>query len=178
MQFVITQSGNCLELSKKSNDQKLVSGHWWISWGRYKAEILDSKDALLYTISRKFHFWQWKMTFTIKDPSGKTYLIEGKNKWHSIYEVVIDESQFEIRIHRKREKSIFKNGIQIALINEPITQAFGSNKTQLLTNNLEDVTLSFVLFFCLHFGNTNDGTLTFDLGNLGEKEPIDRTWKP
>ncbi len=178
MQYLIHNSGNYLELSKKSDNRTIVSGVWWITWSKYKSEILDNNDNLIYTISRKFSFWKWKMSFIVKSPSGEIFLVEGKNKSHTIYQSVIKENIFEIKIHKKRKKSVFKNGVQIASIDESFVSVFGESKGHIMTNSPENIIEIFTLFFCLNFGEKNDNSLEFNFGNIGKAEPIDENWKP
>lgn len=177
MHYKIHKSRTSLYLTEKNSGRTIISGVWWITWGKYKSEISDSDNRVIYTISRKFFFWKWKMTYTIKDVTGNTFLFEGRNKSHTIYQAVIKEDTYEVKIHKKRKRSVFKNGIQIASIDESLIGILGSSKGLITTSNPENITEIFVLFFCLNFGVKDDNSITFNFGNIGKAEPIDENWK-
>ena len=162
-----------LELTKKGSTSTIMYGEWSMLFGNYKAKIFDFKENLLFSIKKKVNAWELKVNYFITDKSGKSFEMYGVNKNHSIYELRIQENIFELKLHKGNKKSLFKNGIQIASVDE--TKFRG--KTSILTKDVENLTEIFLMLFCLKIGEDNDG-ITFDFGNIGKMEPINEKWKP
>lgn len=162
-----------LELTKKGDSRPIMFGEWSMLFGNYKAKVFDHNENQLFSIKKKVNIWKLKVNYFIKDKNGKPLEITGKNKKHSIYELKIQENSFELKLHKGNKKSFFKNGIQIASIDETIFRG----KTTIITKNIENLTEIFLMLFCLKIGENNDG-ITFNFGNIGKMEPINESWKP
>jgi len=178
MEFIIEQFDNYFELSKSGDSRKILNGNWSMLFGKYKAEILNPEEKLIYSINRKFSFWKWNMTYSINDNFGNIIELKAPNKRHSIYEMKIEKNKYVLKLHKGRKKSVFKNGIQIAKIDESLVELFYKDKVKIITNNPENINEIFLLIICLKIGEENEGGITFDFGNIGEMEPIDNNWKP
>ena len=177
MEFIIEQFDNYFELSKKGDSRKIMNGNWSMLFGKYKDEIFTEKEKSIYSISRKFSFWKWNMSYLIKDNNGKIIELKAKNKWHSVYELKIEKDEYLLKLHKGRKKSVFKNGIQIAGIDESLIELFYKDKVKIITSKPENINEIFLLIICLKIGEENEGGITFDLGNIGKMEPIDNNWK-
>ena len=177
MEFIIEQFDNRFELSKKGHSRIILYGNWSMLFGKYKAEIFNRNEKLIYSIKRKFSLWKWNMTYFVKIENGKQIELKAKNKWHSIYEMKIEQNEFQIKLHKGRKKSIFKNGKQIAEIDESLVEVFYHDKIRIITNAQESVNEIFLMILCLKIGEENEGGITFDFGNIGKMEPIDKNWK-
>lgn len=178
MEFLIKQqSDNHFELSRKEDSRAILYGNWSMLFGKYKAEILDSNEKQLFTIKRKFSLWKWNMSYLIQDEQGKSFVLTAKNKWHSIYAMQLDYDEYQLKIHRGRKKSIFKNGQQIAKIDESPVEIFYRDTISVITNDPKSIREIFLMIVCLKIEDVNEGGLTFDLGNIGKMEPIDKNWR-
>jgi hypothetical protein len=178
MEFIIEQFDNNFKLSKKGDSRKILSGNWSMLIGKYKAEIFNEKEKLIYSINRKFSFWKWNMSYSIKENIGNIIELKAENKWHSLYKMKIQKNEYVLKLHKGRRKSIFKNGIQIAKIDESLIEVFYKDKVKIITNNAENINEIFLLIICLKIGEKNEDGITFDLGNFGKLESIDNNWKP
>jgi hypothetical protein len=177
MEFLIEQFDNNFRLTKKGDSRIILSGNWSSLFGKFKAEIYRNEN-LIYSIVRKWNTWKWNMSYLIENDYRQSFKLTSKNKWHSLYEMAFDENIYELKIHKGRKKSVFKNGKQIANIDESLVEIFYHDKIRIITNDQESINEIFLIVVCLKIGEENSGGLTFDLGNLGKTEPIDEQWKP
>lgn len=177
MEYLIEQFDNRFELSKKGDSRIILYGNWSMLFGKYKAEIFNRNEKLIYSIKRKFSLWKWNMTYPIKNQNGKHIELKAKNKWHSIYEMKIEQNEFQIKLHKGRKKSIFKNGQQIAELDESLVEVFYHDKIRIITTDQESLNEIFLMTLCLKIGEENEGGITFDFGNIGKMEPINENWK-
>ena len=161
-----------LELTKNGDSRPIMYGEWSMLFGKYKAEIFNCNEKLIYSIERKFSLWKWNMTYHIENEYRKKIKLEAKNKWHSIYEMKIEQNKFQLKLHKGRKKSVFKNGKQIAGIDESFIEVFYHNKVRIITNDLESINEIFLMIVCLKIGEKNKEEITFDFGNIGKMEPI------
>lgn len=162
-----------LEFTKKGDTLTIMYGEWSMLFGNYKAKVFDYKENLLFSIKKKVNLWKLKVNYFITDKNGESFEMIGTNKKHSIYELRIQENTFVLKLHKGNKKSLFKNGMQIASVDETIFRG----KTKILTKNVENLKEIFLMLFCLKIGEDNYG-ITFNFGNIGKMEPIDENWKP
>ncbi|MDO6742810.1 hypothetical protein Q4587_16400 [Polaribacter sp. 1_MG-2023] len=160
-------------MTKKGDSRTIMYGEWSMLFGKYKAKIFEHNERLLFSIKKKVNVWKLKVNYFIKDKNGKSFEINGKNKKHSIYELKTQENMFELKLHSGNKKSFFKNGIQIASIDETVFKG----KTTIKTKSIESLPELFLMLFCLKIGEDNDG-ITLNFGNISRMEPINENWKP
>ena len=65
-------------------------------------------------LSLKGQFWKWRMVYLIKDNNEKDLILISQNKRNTIYKIEIDSTIYEIKIHYKKKKSVYKNNKKIA----------------------------------------------------------------
>ena len=118
------------------------------------------------------------MSYFIENNYRQSFILTAKNKWHSLYEMAFEENIYELKIHKGRKKSIFKNGKQIAEIDESLVEIFYHDKIRIITNDQESINEIFLIIICLKIGEENSGGLTFDFGNIGKTEPVNEHWRP
>jgi hypothetical protein len=178
MEFLIEQFDNRFELSKKGDSRIILYGNWSMLLGKYKAEIFNRNEKLFFSIKRKFNLWNWNMIYFIKDQNEKEIELKAKNKRHSIYEMNIEQNEFQLKLHKGRKKSVLKNGKQIAKIDESLLEVFYHDKIRIITNEQESINEIFLMVMSLKIGEKNNGGITFDFGNIGKMEPFNEKWKP
>lgn len=162
-----------LEITRKGDTRAIMYGEWSMLFGRYKARIFNYKQDLIFSIKKKVNIWKLSVIYTINDRYGKSFEIKGQNKKHSIYEMSLNENKFELKLHSGHQKSIFKNGVQIAAVDGSII----GRKTKITAKNEENINEIFLMLFCLQIGESNNGIM-FNFGNIGKMEPKDENWKP
>ena len=177
MELLIEQFDNRFELSNKGDTRIMLYANWSMLFGKYKAEIFKWNEKLIFSINRKFSFWKWNMTYFIRNESGNIIEFKAINKRHSIYEMKFEQNVFQLKLHKGRKKSVFKNGKQIAEIDESLIEILYRDKIKVTTNNQENINEIFLMLVCLKIGDVNEGGITFDLGNIGKMEPINEKWK-
>lgn len=178
MEFLINHVGKYFELTRKGDSQLLMTGDWWMRWGKYKAEVYDKNGELIYSIRKKVNIWRLSLTLTITNEKDEKFVMKNMNKRHTIHQLTYDEDIYQVKLHKKRRQSVFKNGIQIAAVNESFMNTFNTEKIQVLTSEEDCIEIIFLMILCLKIGENNQGTLTFDFGSIGKMEPIDESWKP
>jgi hypothetical protein len=149
-QFSIKHFNNSLDLY--SSKTKLYSSRWFMDFGKFGSEIFDSEEKRIYSISKKFQFWKWKMVFTINQNNKKLTDLFSQNNRDTVYSVDFKGDLYEIKIHYNKKTSIFKNGEKIAEFDASIID---NNQEQSIQLQLPDVTnleSCFLLFSCLKIG--------------------------
>jgi hypothetical protein len=77
------------------------------------------------------------------------------NTANSIFKMQLNKDAYEVQIHYFQKKSIFKNGLKIAEINDGFSESFEENTSNLLLLNTGDLEIVFLLFSCLKTGVVN-----------------------
>jgi hypothetical protein len=149
-----------------------------LSWGKYKAEVYDKNGELKYSIRKKVNIWKLSLTLTIINNEGQEFVMKNMNRRHTIHQLIILNDIYQVKLHKGRKQSIFKNKVQIAALEEPFMNTFNTDKIQILCNGEGSIHIIFLMVVCLKIGEDNHGTMTFDFGNIGKMEPIDESWKP
>ena len=178
MEFLIKHLGNYFELTRKGDAQVLMTGDWWLRWGKYKAEVYGKEGKLKFAIQKKVNVWKLKLTLTITNEKGETFIMSNQNKRHSIHRLNYKKDLYEIKLHKGRKQSIFKNGLQIAAVDESFVNMFNTDEIQILTSDEDSMEVVFLMILCLKIGENNHGTLTFNFGSIGKMEPINENWSP
>lgn len=150
--YTIKHFNNTLDLY--ASKQKLFSSGWFMDFGKLGSELLDSEGTIIFSITKKFKFWKWKMVYTIKNSKGNLVELISKNNRKTIYSIEVNGSTFEIKINYKKKTSVYKNGEKIAEFDESIFDEDGYNNINLQVLDKKDVEISFLLFSCLKIGET------------------------
>ena len=148
--FSIKHFNNSLDLY--SAKTKLYSSSWFMDFGKFGSEVFDAKEKKIYSISKKFQFWKWKMVFTIKENNEKLTELFSQNNRDTIYSTLLNGVSYELKIHYNKKTSIFKDGEKIAEFDASILD---NNQEQSIKLQLLDITnleSCFLLFSCLKIG--------------------------
>lgn|GEM_PF-1190205 len=156
--YSIIQKNYTLELLDLEN-KKLLESKWFMEFGKFAAEIFDTDENLIYTITKKFKFWKWKMTYKIENSVSEIVVLESQNPQNTIFKADIENDIFEIKINYQQKKSVFKNGKKIAEIDQSFPEENFEKRIQLLVLEEEKPTIVFLLFAALLIGDTNQKSL-------------------
>jgi hypothetical protein len=178
MEFLIDHVGNYFELTRKGDSSVLMTADWWLRWGKYKAEVYDKTGKLMFSIKKKVNIWKLSLTLTITNKKGEVFVMKNQNKRHTLHQLRHGQNIFEVRLHKGRKQSVYKNDVQIAAVDETFINVFNSDKIQVITNDADSIGIIFLMLVCLKIGENNHGTLTFNFGSIGKMEPMDESWKP
>lgn len=151
--YTIKHNNNTLSLS--SSKEKLYSSSWFMDFGKFGCEIFNKDEKSIYTITKKFQFWKWKMVFSIKNNNALIIELISQNNRKTIYSININGITYAIKIHYKKRISIYKNEIKIAEIDESFTDKNFKDSIKLLLLDKIDLEICFLLYACLKIGETD-----------------------
>ena len=147
--YNITQNNNELFLFKENATKSMYNSFWYMEFGKTCAEIKNENEKKLYTITKKFQFWKWRMVYLItKNVNDKSILIS-QNSRNTIFKIELLEDDYEIKVHYKKKKSIYKNNLKIAEFDELLAE---ENSVKLLVSDANDLEIIFLLYVCLLIG--------------------------
>ena len=152
--YKIDHSTNNFKLFNAA-DALQYTASWFLEFGKTTAEVYDLKNEILYAISKKFKFWQWRMSYSIITKSKETLVLNSENVANSIFKLSLGKDFYEIRMHYFQKQSVFKNGHKIAEINDGFSESIEENTSNLLILNAEDLEIIFLLYICLKIGVIN-----------------------
>ncbi|SHM96822.1 hypothetical protein [Polaribacter sp. KT 15] len=152
--YKISHATNNLQIYNTENEFAFFSS-WFLEFGKTTAEIYNTEEEIIYKITKKFKFWKWRISYEIETKRGKKLVLISGNKQNSIFKLQLNDSNFEVKIHYFDKKSIFKNGVKIAEIDESFFSSKEKNISSVLLSNKEDLELIFLIFSCLKTGETH-----------------------
>ena len=152
--YKIDHSTNNLKAYNNS-DTLEYKASWFLEFGKTTSEIYNLENEIIYTIVKKFKFWKWRMSYNIAPKNKESLVLISSNPANSIFKLQIDNDLYEVQIHYFQKKSIFKNGLKIAEINDGFSESFEENTSNLLLLKTEDLEVIFLLFTCLKTGVVN-----------------------
>ena len=147
--YKIEQNNNELFLTKENSRNLIFSSFWYMEFGKTCAEIKDVKENKIYTITKKFQFWKWRMVYLIYRTVSKASYLISQNTRNTIFKIELLSGHYEIRVHYQKKKSVYKDDVKIAEIDE----SFSSDKyINLSVKNENDIKIIFLLYTCLLIG--------------------------
>lgn len=158
-----------------SSQEKVYSSRWFMEFGKMGSEIFNANENIIFYITKKFKFWKWKMVFTIKDEQNLITELISQNNKKTIYSIDVNEITYEIKIHHKKKKSIFKNGYKIAEFDESFLSEGFKDAVKLQLLDKRDLEISFLLFSCLTIGEVHQKTKAI-LTSQKQLEPNEEPW--
>ncbi|WP_299666116.1 hypothetical protein [uncultured Polaribacter sp.] len=170
--FKVDHSTNNFKLYD-ADDKLYYSASWFLEFGKTTSEIYNLEKEVIFSIVKKFKFWKWRIAYEIQNKQHKTFVLNSVNKENTHFLLQFKEDVYEIKIHYAQKKSIFKNGIKIAEIDDAFLSSKEENTSNLLLVNMEDVEMIFLLFCCLKTGETNQKPV---LKSQKELIPIEEKW--
>lgn len=142
-------------------------------------ELRTADDVLVAKLDGEWSLLRSKFDFEFAD--GKTYRFWCEKLWKGVYDCESTEEKFILYTHKGLKFSVFQNNVQIAAIRK--------NRIVIGSGNQYDISISagvnFLVVICMVLAlNTDDSdsdqnTVTIDMGNLGpEERPFDESWQP
>jgi len=171
--YLINHFNNTLDVV--DSEKKIYNSKWYMEFGKMGSELFNADEKVIYSMTKKFKFWKWKMVFTIKDDKGNLTEFISQNTKKTIYTIDINEITYELKIHHKRKKSIYKNGHKIAEFDESLTAKDITAPVKLQLLDQKDLEICFLLFSCLKIGDTELSGKSI-LASQKQLEPNDDPW--
>jgi hypothetical protein len=170
--YKIDHSTNNFKVYTTENILKYTAG-WFLEFGKTTSEIYNLKNETIYKVSKKFHFWKWRIAYTILTKNKENLVLNSNNKENSIFKLQLEHALYEIRIHYFEKKSVYKNSIKIAEIDDGFSASKEENTSNLLLLNTEDLEMVFLLFTCLKTGVVHQKPI---MRSQKEWIPIEEKW--
>jgi hypothetical protein len=142
---------------KSTTETEFVSS-WYMEFGKFISEVFDKDEKVIYTMTKQFQFWKWRMVYHIRKNGIIVSELISQNNRKTIYAVALNELFYEIKINYKKRFSIYKNRIKIAEIDESFTDIDFKDEVKILLLDKNDLEISFLLFSCLKIGETDQRT--------------------
>jgi hypothetical protein len=152
--YKIDHSTNNLKIYN-AKDSLQYTASWFLEFGKTTAEIYNLENEIIYAITKRFKFWQWKMSYNILANNKETLVLNSANTTNSVFKMQLNKDLYEVQIHYFQKKSFFKNGVKIAEINDAFAESFEENTSNILLLKTEDLEVIFLLFTCLKTGVVN-----------------------
>lgn len=165
--FDIHHFNNELKLRKIDSDTTILSSYWFMEFGKTASEIKNSEGEILYTITKKFQFWKWKMCYFIRHSEGEKWVLQSKNARKTIFEMDVNGQTYVIKEHYNFKKSVFKNDLKISEFDERNTEK--TSIISMLLKNPNEMPLSFLLYSCLFIGRNDFNKSSFSSQKQLEK---------
>lgn len=151
--FSIKHFNNNIEVY--SAKEIVFSSSWFLEFGKFISEIFNTDEKLIYTITKQFQFWKWRMVYHIKQDNVLLPGLISKNNRRTIYSIEMNQMLYEIKVNYKKRFSIFKDGVKVAEIDESSEDSEFKGSAKLLLLDKKDLEISFLLFSCLKIGETD-----------------------
>lgn len=146
--YHIYQDNNKLTIFEADKTDFIYSSFWFMDFGKTCAEIKNAKDEKLFSITKKFQFWKWRMVYLISQNFKDLSILISQNTRNTIFKIELLSGNYEIKVHYKKKKSIYKDGNKIAEFDE----SFINGKIELLVSNSDELKIIFLLYVCLLIG--------------------------
>lgn len=151
--YSINHFNNTLDIY--SSQEKLYTSAWYMEFGKTSTEVFNKEGKRLYAATKQFQFWKWRMVYHIKKDNEVLSELISQNNRKTIFTIVVNEITYQIKVHYKKRKSIYKNGVKIAEFDESFTDNNFKDDIKLLLMDKKDLEISFLLFSCLKIGKTD-----------------------
>ena len=170
--YKIDHSTNNLKIYN-ATDTLQYTASWFLEFGKTTSEVYNLENEIIYAIAKKFKFWKWKMSYNIITKNKEILVLSSDNTANSVFKMPLNKDLYEVQIHYFQKKSIFKNGLKIAEINDAFSESFEENTSNLLFLDTKDLEIIFLLFTCLKMGVVNQKPI---MKSQKELIPIEVKW--
>lgn len=152
--FKIVHDNNKLTIFN-SKDEMLYNSIWFMEFGKTISEVFNNSKNKLFTMTKKFQFWKWRMVYKIINNKEENYILIAQNTRNTIYKLNYKSNSYAVLIHYKKRISIFKNDKKIAELDASFKSEKFRDSIQLITNNTEELEIIFMLFSCVKIGESD-----------------------
>lgn len=136
-------------------DEVLFISTWFMEFGKFASEIFDNNKNKLFTITKKFVFWKWRMVYKIIDSNQNNYILISQNARNTIYKIDYKTNIYGIKVHYNKRTSIFKNGAKIAELDASYKDKNYLDAIKLVTSEVKEIEIIFLLFSSLKIGESD-----------------------
>ena len=156
--YKIDHSNNNFKIYDPENKLKFTAS-WFLGFGKSTSEVYDLENKILFTIVKKFNFWKGQISYIILNKNKETLVLRANKKENNIFELELKDDLYEVQVHYSQKKSICKNGLKIAEINDGFLSSKEESTSNILLSSIADLELVFLLFTCLKTGETHQKSL-------------------
>ncbi|ARV06735.1 hypothetical protein BTO04_08535 [Polaribacter sp. SA4-10] len=158
-----------------NSKEQFYNSQWFMGFGKLGSEIFNSEEKIIYSITKKFKFWKWKMVYTIKDSKDNLIQLVSQNNRKTIYAIAVNEVTYKIKIHFKKKISIYKNEKKIAELDASFSDENFKECIKLQLLDKKDLEICFLLFSCIKIGETEQNSSAI-LSSQKQLETNEEAW--
>jgi len=144
-----------------------------------RVEVRVDEGRVIARLEGQFSVLRNKYEFDLMD--GRVYHFQCADLWKSVYECRCGDDLLTLYEHRGLNRSIFKDGRQIAAYAKNRVSFGSGNKYEVRMDADADLTLIVCMVLALSLAEDNDDqtTVNFDVGSIGPQgRDFDTSWEP
>lgn len=138
-----------------NEEEVLYISSWFMEFGKFVSEIFDNQKNKLFTITKRFQFWKWRMVYKIVDYNSNNFILISQNARNTVYKIDYKNDIYEIKTQYKKRTSIFKNSLKIAELDASFKDKDFLESIKLVTSNSKEIEIIFLLFSSLQIGESD-----------------------
>ena len=184
MRLFIRQKGYKYQFFRDNEEEPYLFGLWdrKRKLGLYsKILAKDNKELVAVAFSNNPWFWNASKTkYKIIFHEEKTELeVKAVNYFKGHWTFDLNGDKYDYYFHYGHKKSLFKNGNQVAKCDKGKVHFWNTDSGFIIANNDENSLLLLSLFIMVDMGDSMDGDVNVDLGNLpGGVREYNNYWQP
>jgi hypothetical protein len=174
--YRVTQNNNALTIIHSSKKELLYSSLWYMEFGKTCSEIKNLDGKKIYTITKKFQFWKWRMVYLIRNSLPQKLILISQNTRNTVFKIEIENNIYEVKIHYNSRKSIYKNNKKIVEIDSSFSDKNYTEAIKVLQLENENLKITFLIITCLLIGETELHTKKVMMKSQNELEKNEEPW--
>lgn len=184
MRFYIRQRGHHYKFFEGDKEVETFNGYWDRGWRvKLHSKIFDSEKRELATITltKAPFFWRLNKTIYQIQIHNENIKIEVKaiNAYRGHWGFKLNQNRYDFYFHFGHKKSLFKDNQQVAKYDKGAVHMWANDSAFIVANNDESKLLLLALFLTFDMGQSMNGDVNVDLGNLtGGVKEFDNNWYP
>ena len=184
MRLYIRQKGHSYKFFEGDNEEEIFHGFWDSGWRvRLHSRIFDKDNLELVSVTLIKAPLFWRLNKTIYriqlHNENIDIAVRAVNAYKGHWTFELNEARYDFYIHFGHKKSLYKNDNQVAKYDKGTVHLWSNDSGFIVSNNDENKLLLLALFLTFDMGESMDGDVNVDLGNLtsGVKE-FNSYWQP